>query len=100
MQADRMSTKRTGNSATVTAEETSPHATGMNGAVVRQIKLARLDAGLTIGDLAELAGLNTRSLLRYLGYERALTLGVTEALANALGMTYETLVQRAWAQRK
>lgn len=80
--------------------QTTDHSAGMNGAVVRQIKAERGALGLTVEELAAGAKISSRSLMRYLNFERPMTLGVTEQLAQALGISYETLIQRAWTERQ
>lgn len=76
-----------------------PHARGLNGAVVRQIKAERAANGMTVKQLATASGIPERTLTRYLNFERALQLGDVEALAAALGLAGEALVVRAQSER-
>ena len=82
------------------APTTSPHGHGMNGAVVRQIRAEAAAGGITDAQLAEAVGVHPTVMSRYLNCKRALTLGLTERLAEALGLTYEELVHRAWSERR
>lgn len=77
----------------------SQHETGMNGAVVRQIRAERAARGLTVDALALASGIPKRTLIRYLNAERPLTLRAVEQLALGLGMEYNTLVERARTER-
>lgn len=79
---------------------TSPHATGFNGAYVKQIRGEIAAAGKSEGQFAEEIGMSPTVLSRYLNFQRALTLPVAERLANGLGLTYMTLMQRAWSERE
>lgn len=82
------------------SDHSSPHESGLNGAVVRQIKAERAARGLTVKQLAETSGIPERTLSRYLQAQRALSLIDVERIANGLGMSYETLVGRAWSERR
>lgn len=76
------------------------HASGLNGAVVRQVKAERAAAGLTVEALAKTSGVPERTLVRYLGFERALSLEVVEKLARGLDISVATLMTRARNERQ
>lgn len=76
------------------------HAEGLNGAVVRQVKAERAAAGLTVDALAGASGVPVRTLVRYLNFERALSLEVVEKLAAGLGITVADLMTRARNERQ
>jgi transcriptional regulator with XRE-family HTH domain len=77
-----------------------PHAEGFNGAVVRQVKAERAASDLTVEQLAAASGIPMRSLVRYLTFERAVTLDMVEKLAFGLGLSVGTLLTRAAEERQ
>lgn len=77
-----------------------PHANGLNGAVVRQLKAERAAAGLTVDALAAASGVPVRTLVRYLNFERALSLEVVEKLATGLNLSVAELMTRARNERQ
>lgn len=74
----------------------TPHAHGLNAAVVRQIQAERARQGLTIAEVADRAGpgLSERALSRYLNYERELRLGQLGQIVAALGLTRRQFLER------
>lgn len=74
--------------------------TGLNGALVRQVKAEKAAAGLTMEELAKLSGISLSSLSRYLNFGRNVNLGDTERLARALGMDVFLLLERAQERRE
>jgi transcriptional regulator with XRE-family HTH domain len=76
------------------------HAEGLNGAVVRQLKAERAASGMTIEDLAKASGIPVRSLVRYLNFERAISLDMVDKLASGLGLSPATLLTRAREERQ
>ena len=77
-----------------------PHAKGLNGAVVRQVKAERAASGMTVDELAATSGIPVRSLVRYLNFERALSLEMVDKLAVGLGLSAATLLTRARDERQ
>lgn len=77
-----------------------PYAAGLNGAVVRQVKAERAASGMTVEQLAVASGLGARSLIRYLNFERQLTLDMIDKLAAGLGMSPKDLLARAIEERQ
>ena len=78
----------------------TPHAEGLNGAVVRQVKAERAASGMTVDQLAAASGIPVRTLVRYLTFKRAVSLETVDKLAAGLGLSPAVLLTRARDERQ
>lgn len=73
----------------------SPGAHDWATAVVDQLKAERVILNMSMGELAQKAGVSPRTVTRYFNGERDMTLGSVEKFAIALGLDLHTILRRA-----
>lgn len=73
---------------------------GLDRAVIRAIQAERGARGMSVEHLAKASGVPYRTLTRYLSGERSMPLRVLGQVAAGLRLTPDTLVVRAWTERR